>query len=383
MLEKAPLYFKNSSQWQRRVRKYCFEAVRRGEYIAGYDFLGPIDTHWHTFGYDVGMMNEFYELKPGETVRNVLMYNSETVLLNDLERKTNFVSGETLSCGIFASCYNAVTLKNAKLNIRLYIDGKVAQRRDVVIDEIASGHVCRIYDLSIDLPKVEKPAAMKLYATLDCDDLFAENEWELYLFPEVKKPDAGEVVVCDAMSADELKKSLAEGKKVLLLGSEPFASLPTTFRIALAGRCSGNLATVIADHPIFEDMPHDGFCGWQFESLLEKGNAVCFECENVPFNPIVEVVSTHKFAIKQSALFEFDALCGKLVVCSFNFNESDPAANWLKNKLVSYMNSDRFNPSDSIDANQLDALINSKVIKVAGNNNMAFNPNDKTAVRKK
>ena len=383
MLEKAPLYFKNSSEWQRRVRKYCFEAVRRGEYIAGYDFLGPIDTHWHTFGYDVGMMNEFYELKPGETVRNVLMYNSETVLLNDLERKTNFVSGEALNCGIYASCYNAKALKDAKLSIRLSVDGKVAERYDVVIDEIVNGHVSKIYDLSINLPKVEKPAAMKLYATLDCEDLFVENEWELYLFPEVKKADAGDVVVYNSMSADELKKALTDGKKVLLLGSEPFVSLPTTFRIALAGRCSGNLATVISDHPIFEDMPHDGFCGWQFGNLMEKGNAVCFECENVPFNPIVEVVSTHKFAIKQSALFEFDAMGGKLLVCSFNFNENDPAANWLKNKLVSYMNSDKFSPADSMDANQLDALINSKVIKVAGNNNMAFNPNDKTATRKR
>ena len=383
MLEKAPLYFKNSSEWQRRVRKYCFEAVRRGEYIAGYDFLGPIDTHWHTFGYDVGMMNEFYELKPGETERNVLMYNSETVLLNDLERKTNFVSGETLSCGIYTSCYNAKTLKDAKLSIRLSLGGKVVERCDVVIDEIVNGHVSKIYDLAINLPKVEKPASMKLYTTLDCEDLFVENEWELYLFPEAENTDSKDVLVATNMSAKELENALNDGKNVLLLGTEPFASLPTTYRIALAGRCSGNLATVIKDHPLFDDMTHDGFCGWQFGDLMEKGNAICFECEDVPFNPIVEVVSTHKFAIKQAALFEFEALNGKLMVCSFNFKDTDPAAKWLKNRLVSYMNSDKFDPADYIDAKQLDALINSKVIKVAGNNNMAFNPNDKTSTRKK
>ena len=45
ILKNAPLYFKNSSEWQRRVRKYCFEAIRRCENMAGYDFLGPIDTH--------------------------------------------------------------------------------------------------------------------------------------------------------------------------------------------------------------------------------------------------------------------------------------------------------------------------------------------------
>lgn len=383
MLEKAPLYFKNSSQWQRRVRKYCFEAVRRGENIAGYDFLGPIDTHWHTFGYDVGMMNEFYELKPGETVRNVLMYNSETILLNDLERKTNFVSGEELSCGIYTSCYNREILKDAKLCVRLSLDGKIIERRDVTVDEIKNGKVSKIYDLSVKLPCVEQAGAMNLYVTLDCDGLFVENEWELYLFPEVKNIDSGDVLVSTGMSADELEKALEDGKKVLILGTEPFASLPTTFRIALAGRCSGNLATVIADHPLLNDMPHEGFCGWQFNNLMENGNAICFECDEVPFNPILEVVSTHKFAIKQSALFEFNAINGKLLVCSLKFSDNDPAANWLKAKLVSYMNSDEFNPSDTIDAKQLKALVNAKAIKVAGNNNMAFNPNDKTSTRKK
>ena len=93
MLEKAPLYFNNSSEWQRRIRKHCFEETRLCNNLAGFDFLGPIDTHWHTFGYDVGMMNEFYELKPGETVRNVLMYNSPTIVLNDLKTKYNYYSG--------------------------------------------------------------------------------------------------------------------------------------------------------------------------------------------------------------------------------------------------------------------------------------------------
>ena len=140
-------------------------------------------------------------------------------------------------------------------------------------------------------------------------------------------------------AADELEKALGEVKNILILGTEPFVSLPTTYRIALAGRCSGNLATVIADHPVFNDLPHDGFCGWQFNNLMEKGNAICFECDDVPFNPILEVVSTHKFPIKQSALIEFNALNGKLLVCSFNFMDNDPAASWLKAKLISYMNS--------------------------------------------
>lgn len=382
VLSKAPLYFKNSSEWQRRIRKHCFELVRRSEHIAGYDFLGPIDTHWHTFGYDVGMMNEFYELKPGETVRNVLMYNSETVLLTDLDKHTNYTAGETLSFSVFTSHYGAGKLRSPRLTLRLTANGKLIKRETVTPDEIMNGTVSKIHEFSAVLPVVEKPCAMKLYTVLDSDEVFAENEWELYLFPEAKKSESENLVVSAGMPCEELLELLREGKDVLLLGAEPFVSLPTSFRIALAGRTSGNLATVIADHPALEALPHEGFCGWQFAQMLEGGHAVCFESDAVPFHPIIEVVSTHKYVIRQAALFEFRALGGRLLVCSLNLSDNDPAAQWLKGQLIAYAQSDAFDPQDYIDEQQLLALIKTNVKKAAANTNLAFNPNDKTATRK-
>jgi len=203
------------------------------------------------------------------------------------------------------------------------------------------------------------------------------------VFPNVEVPDNKDLIVSDDMDADQLVKMLKDGRDVLLIGTGPFQSLPTTFRIALAGRPSGNLATVISDHPIFNDLPHDGFCGWQFGELLEGGNAVCFESDEVPFNPIVDVASVHKYAIRQSALFEFNVFDGRLLVCSFNFKDKDPGAKWLKAKLVSYAQSEDFNPKDTLDEKQLYALINGKVKKAVANSNFAFNPNDKTSKRKK
>ena len=414
VLKKAPLYFKNSSEWQRRVRKHCFEAVRLCDNMAGYDFLGPIDTHWHTFGYDVGMMNEFYELKPGESVRNVWMYNGPTVLLTDLDKEANFTAGDELACGIYVSHYGTEALQDACLTIRLSLDGKVIERRLESLDEVENGKLSSIYHFSTVLPKVTKPGALKLYVSLDGGDTFAENEWELYVFPgseaigadsrivtndvntEIEAGAANmeklsvsddsnldKLLVLQGMSTESLIDALAEGKDVVLFGAEPFISLPTSYRIALAGRSSDNLATVINDHPILRDMPHEGFCGWQFGKLLEGGEAVCFESDSVPFDPIIEVVSTHKFVIRQSALFEFNALNGRLLVCSLNFTETDPAAVWLKQQIISYAQSEEFEPKHTLDEEQLMALISGKVTKTAENVNLAFNPNDKTATRRK
>ncbi len=383
LLKKAPTYFANSSEWQRRSRKYCFEAVRRCENMAGYDFLGPIDTHWHTFGYDVGMMNEFYEMKPGETVRNVLMYNSETVLLNDLGLKTNFKSGETLSCNILTSYYGAETLQGAELNVRLSVDGKAIARKRLTIDGIESGSVAVLCDFEAVMPDVEKPAQMKLAVTLENDDLYAENEWELYLFPVVEAADKKDLLVANGISEADLMAALEEGKDVVILGANPFVTNETSCRIGLAGRTSGHVATVVADHPLLCDLPHEGFCGWQFASLLEGGRAAILEHDTVPFDPIIDIAPPHKNVIRQATLFEYKALNGRLLVCTFAFKDSDPAAAWLKNEMINYANSDLFDPAISVTCEQLHELLHPQVVMGAGNTNLAFNPNDKTAVRKK
>ena len=383
VLKNAPTYFKNSSEWQRRMRKHCFEATRRSNNIAGYDFLGPIDTHWHTFGYDVGMMNEFYELKPGETQRNVLMYNGATVLLTDLDKKVNYVSGDNVKFNAIVSHYGQSNLKDAAINVRLTLDGKVIARESKVIAHIENGQVSTMANFEIKLPNVEKPGAMKLSMTLDSGDTFVENEWELYIFPETEKANSGDVVVLENTTIYELEKLLSDGKDVLLLGSAPFAALSTSFRIYTAGRVWGNASTVVYDHPILKNMPNEGFCGWQFWEMVEGGKAICFDADAVPFNPIIEIVSPHKYVVKQSALFEFNVAGGRLMVCSFNMKDSDPAASWLKSEILNYMNSEEFNPADTIAIENLRAFANTKIIKTAADINLAFNPNDKTAVRKK
>jgi hypothetical protein len=327
------------------------------------------------------MMNEFYEMKPGETVRNVKMYNSETVLLTDLARKANFASGEELSCNIICSCYAKEALTNARLDIRLMAGDEVIERKTVNIEKIENGKVSAIYKLLLNIPKVSEAKALKLYAVLDSGNLFAENEWELYVYPEVTKENPGEILVTTGMTEDELIAALKAGCDVLILGAAPFKVKSLYTKPALPGRSAGNLATVVYDHPAINYMPNEGFCGWQFDNLMDGGNAVCFWDKAVPFNPIVEVVSCHKYAIRQAALFEFSAFEGRCVVCTLNTNNGI-TGEFMKSELIKYMKSEDFNP-EKFTEEQLSKLIHGQGQSVMGNVNLAFNPNDKTAVRKK
>ncbi len=384
LLDRAPKYYKNSCEWQRRLRKHCFETVRRTDTFAGYDFLGDIDHHWHTFGYCVGMMNEFYELKPSETVQNVRRYSGDTVLLADLPQCLNFKCGQKITLPLLVSHY-AEQENNLIFNVRLTANGRVFLRKSIKINELKSGAISKICDLSFAMPKSEKPLSVKLNASLNGGNTDVENEWELYAFPNVniaipsaKVQKANNLVIASEMDFDAMIKNLKVGKKVVIFGNGPFAKINTAFQMALAGRTEGHLATVINDHPLMEKFPHDGFCGWQFRNMLNEGYSAPLDNVDIDYEPIIEIASSYKYARRESVMFEYKVGEGKLFVCTLNLPETDMGARYLKSIILSYVMSDEFDPAIKVTAADLYKICHGKPICVIENTNEAFNANDVT-----
>ena len=404
LLDRADAYHRNSCEWMRRIRKFTFEKMRMSRRTAGYDFLGDINTHWHTFGYFVGMMDEFFRLKPGETVENVLRYNSAAVLLADLGSDFNVEAGARKHVKFSISNY-ADDAKDATLRVSLARDEGKGKREEGRCNEVVwmregacprapCGEVTEIGEFDVAVPAVERPAKYLLRASFSGGAVRAENEWEIYAFPAAgRNSDVGlqasvqgmgekgsQVRVVDDISRDGLLAAMKRGESVLVFGAGPFKSLPTTYRIGLAGRCSGNYATVIrGGHPALEGMPHDGYCGWQFRRLMEGGCAVQLEA-GVPFDPIIDVASSDKFPIRQSMMFEYRVGGGRLLVCSFKFGEDDPAARWLKAQILGYASSTAFAPSAALTLDQLRAVIDAPLLAGDVNTNKARNPNDPASV---
>ena len=377
LLDRADVYFRNSCEWMRRIRKFTFEKLRAAERVAGFDFLGDINTHWHTFGYSVGMMDEFYRLKPGETVENVLRYNSAAVLLSDLGSDFNVRAGEPKRVAISLSNY-AGEAKGGRQELMLVgDDGKSEWTETRKVGDVRDGGVTRLGAFDVAVPALDRPVKYLLRASFAGGDVKAENEWEIYAFPKVATlPAPANVKVVTEISEADLIAAMEKGERVLLLGAGPFKSLPTTYRIGMAGRTSGNYATVIKEgHPALTGMPHDGFCGWQFRRLMEGGRAVQLEA-GVPFDPVIDVASSVKFPIRQALLFEYRVGKGRLLVCSFAFKADDPAAAWLRARLVDYVASEAFNPAQTLTADQLRAVLNAPLLSGAQNKNRARNPND-------
>ena len=383
LLARADLYYRNSAAWQRILRKYCFETVRRCETFAGYDFLGDIDTHWHTFGYCVGMMNEFYELKAGETVENVLRYNGATVLLADLPDCVNYKAGAIAEIPVLISHYGK-PIFGATLHICVRAEDKVLLEKTVRIDRVNAGEISELHSVCLTMPQCEKPMKLTLTASLSAIEAVCENTWQLYVFPETAAPAqekmAGQnVVVLTDGSAAELTGLLEQGKTVVLFGAGPFATNEATFQLSIAGRTNGHLATVIAEHPLMMDFPHDGYCGMQFTQMMNNSVAAVLDGVTMPHDPILDIATSYKNAHREAMLFEYGVGSGKLLVCTLNLTEEDPAACWLKNRILDYAVSDDFCPAQVLTEQQLKTLFRVSSVKAAGNCNQAMNKNDITA----
>lgn len=380
LLDRAPVYYKNSVEWQRRLRKHCFETVRRSNTFAGYDFLGDIDTHWHTFGYCVGMMNEFYEMKPGETVENVHRYNSDVVVLADLPQCLNFEFGERVNVPIAVSNYAQKDVENATLSLRLTANGKTFLRKSVRVPLIKAGAITEVYNFAFTVPKFEKAQKVMLIALVSGGEEDANNQWELYAYPKASavSTKASNLIVTDDMDYDGLKKALSSGKNVLMFGNGPFVKINTAFQMALAGRTEGHLATVINDHPLMEQFPHDGFCGWQFRNMLNEGYSCALDLTEIEYSPVIEIASTYKYARREALMFEYKVGKGKLFVCSLNLPENDAGARYLKSSIISYVKGDKFNPEIELTDEQFYKLCHAKPVVVIENTNEAFNANDVT-----
>ena len=395
LLDRARQYAVNSSEWMRRIRKFCFEKMRSSRRTAGYDFLGDINSQQMFFGFSDGMMDEFWRLKPGETVENVLRYNSAAVLLSDLGRDFNVAAGTKKRVAFSVSNY-AGDAVDATLRVELVAcrhgeDSRAeAHRRGECVWEmekkvggVKNGDIAALGDFEVPFPAADAPRKYLLRASFAGGAVKAENEWEMYAFPRAAAAPAlsRDLRIVSDISRDDLLAAMAHGERILLLGPGPFKSLKTSFRIGLAGRSDGHYATVIKPgHSALADFPHDGFCGWQFAGLMEGGDAVQLEA-GVPFDPIIDVASSDKFVIRQAALFEYRLGAGRLMVCSFAFREDDPAAVWLKDRLVRYASSDRFEPVAALSLDQLRAVLDAPLLTGRENaGGKARNPNDPSAL---
>ena len=369
-LDRASTYYDNSARWHGQARKYVLENLRKCDVFDGYDLLGAWDSHWHNSGYGCGLMNEFFEFKPGDTLQGVLQYNGESVLLLDNSKRHLFRAGETFDMPIMASLYGGTDLHDGSVGWRVVDGGDILLQGELNDLQAKDGLVSTLNNITFDWPESRVSQHLLLEVELRGSGYHLNNQWDFWVFPNRPAPavrasaDEGALSLLAPRYPDiqssttfpearlRIVRSLTEtdvdhlvgGGDVLLLGSTPFPANQTRYQMGVAGRAHMNLATVIKDHASLAYIPHDGWCDWQFQQLLEGGECVEFNKFPVEFDPIVEVVSSYKYIRLQSSMWEAQTEGGRLFAVSFHLNPEDPATEALLDGVLEYVQSEEFQP---------------------------------------
>lgn len=367
-LDKAATYYLNSCMLIGIVRKHTIENARRCALITGYDFLGGIDTHWHRTGYPCGILNEFYELKPGQSAQDIRNYNGKSVILMDVGCNRNLKCGDEFSRKIMISYFGGQEIRNGLLEWQLRIaDGQKLIAGRIKVAKLISGEINESGMIEFTVPELDKASKLEIKCRFTGSGVELENHWNFWAF--MPKPANLTGIAVDkhcnlnqdmikdivpfngfinenlhTIIAPEITRNLLgfmiNGGSVLLTGNFPLDTAGTGFMPTACGRVQGDLATVIYDHPALNKFPHQGFCDWQFYSLLKDSKAMIFDDTSIPFLPLIETVSSFKHIRRKASLCEFKVGAGCLMMASINFKNEDPAASTLFQELLRYLAGD-------------------------------------------
>jgi len=365
LLNKAPIYYHNSCLITGIIRKHTIENARRCSLLTGYDFLGGIDTHWHRCGYPCGVLNEFYELKPGQSEQDICAYNNESVILLDVNCQRNLAVGDEFCHKVMVSFFGDKKIKKGLLEWQLSLaDGKELISGTIITHQLLFGEINDIGVIEFTIPELDKNSKMELRCRFICDDIELENHWNFWGF-KINPTNISSVAIdkrCNINSkftkhitafkgilSDDLHTVitphitttlmdfLINGGNLILTDNFPTDISDTGFQPAPCGRVQGDLATVIYDHPVFNNFPHQGFCDWQFYALLKNSRTMIFSNEAIPFQPVIETVSSFKHIQRKAPLCEFNVGAGRLIMTSLNFMSNDPASHCFFQELLNYM----------------------------------------------
>ncbi len=348
LLESAPLYYRHSCYWSAVLRKLDIELLRLTRGVSGYDYLGAIDCHWHRCGYTPGILNEFHEYKPGEDAAQILRYNGESLVLADLGEHRNYRCGEEITFSVFSSLYGSHTEGPATLEVRLTGSRqRLFGSASYDISRVPLYDRALLQQITLTAPTLSQPEPCCLSLRLIGPDYMLENQYSLWLFPDVQ-PDWQDIRAFHHADPD-LLPFLQSGGRALILSPLNMSWQPLHFRKLNAGRTLGTTATVLHDHPVWEGFPQEGWCDLQFYPMMEPACSVVFDKHMpLPFHPILETVHSYKIIRKQAAMFEFTVGAGRALVCTLQMEGDDPAQKYLLAQILKYMRSSAFQPADAL-----------------------------------
>lgn len=355
-----------------RLQLLCYreeiESALRTRNQSGFHLLGLTDFPGQGTAL-VGVLDAFWEEKGYCSAAEFREFCGPTVVLARLNRRV-FRVGEHVRIPVEISHYGAAEVKNQRIEWRIESESGEEVTSGTLADHVEIGrglsHVGTV-ETQLVVPRV--PGRYELQVTIP--DMDIRNRWSIWCFPQrgagSVDTDVSDVHVVTTMD-EETERLLAAGGSVLLLPDSAdvlsdveIGFSPVFWNTAwMRGHAPHTLGLVCdPDHPALAEFPTDYHADWQWWELVHGAAAMVLDALPQSLRPIVQPIDTWFRSHRLSLLFEARIGPGKIVVAGMDLRtalDERIVARQMRASITHYMNSDRFQPAESLTVGQLRSL---------------------------
>ncbi len=324
----------------------------------------------------VGILDAFMESKGLITPEEFREFNNDVVILANMKSYT-WTNDETFKSRIEVANYgpSEISDKTVSWSLENVKDQKVIQSGKIEPEDIAQGGLTTVGTIEANLDNVSE--AEKAMLKIRIDGTPFRTHYPVWIYPsKVNITPPADITVTHELSAGVIKK-LTSGAKVLLfpdlkkvkdhsvggLFITDFWNFKMFKPIAerMAKQPSPGTMGILTDptDKIFNRFPTESHTNWQWWSILKNSRPIILDSTFAGYHPLVQVIDNIDRNHKLGLIFEYKVGMGKLLVCASNLPEikDRPEARQLYVSILSYMESNSFNPESEISVQQLKRLI--------------------------
>lgn len=314
----------------------------------------------------VGVLDPFWEEKGYISPAEYRHFCNSTVPLARLEKRV-FTEGETLTAGIEVAHFGPKA-------IRANPAWKIIQHKKTIAEgtlgeqEIPIGNAIQLGEVIYHFQSENQPRKLTLEVAIDT----FVNSWDIWVYPEKVQAESNEVLVAGTFSS-AVQQRLAEGGKVLLslskgkvapeMGGDVGVGFSSIFwNTAWTGGQKPHTLGILCEpnHPALAQFPTEFHSNWQWWDAMSHCDAIILKDFPSELKPIVRIIDDWVSNRPLALIFEVRVGNGKMVVCGadlMNNLSTRPEARQLRFSLLSYMESESFNPKVQLSLTSIQKII--------------------------
>ncbi len=376
MEHQAEKFLLASGKLQTLAYKYEIERNLRTKDYAGFQLLSLNDYSGQGTAL-VGVLNVHWKEKGYVTAKEWTQFCSETVPLARF-RKFVFSNADTLSVPV--EVYNASghEIISALPSYTIYSEnGDVVANGHFQNTQIPVGKNFQLGVVSLPLENIRKAQKMTLRVSISQT---CRNQWDFWVYPQNATPDllcSNDIYVTDTFDR-KAEHTLRQGGKVLItaagrvkLGSDVVQHyLPVFWNTSWFKMRPPHTTGAYIDktHPLFRHgFPTDEWSNLNWWELLNRAQVMNLMEMPTDYQSPIQPIDTWHVSRKLGMLIEANVLNGRLLMTTMDIDSNlnhRLVARQMRQSIIDYMLSDDFNPSLTLEVQQINNFFTRQAPKV-------------------